>query len=261
MVLAALFYFTNGATGMRSRPLSEAPLTPGLVALLRRYQLRQFYPRTMISVVWFWLASGGGRPGRTSKRLRLVGESPDPCVLCFGPSFNSRFFYCLARAHAVVPYCFEEGRVYVYDPNYPRDRRRAVELRREGFAYDGFRSSEGWGLMLLPLSACSREHPSKGASNRVEWARTLREGDRERVRAVAEGNEQGERRELLERLSGAQSPLEAADARAEADRWIVKHPDDKEVRQAAEHLRPAEGEEYMGGERQGDEDLEEGSPT
>ena len=78
---------------------------------------------------------------------------------------------------------------------------------------------------------------------------------------MAEGNEQGERRELLERLSGAQSPLEAADARAEADRWIAKHPDDEEVRQVAEHLRPAEGEEYMGGERQGDEDLEEGSPT
>lgn len=81
------------------------------------------------------------------------------------------------------------------------------------------------------------------------------------MRAVAEGDEQGERRELLERLSGAQSPLEAADARAEADRWMAKHPDDEEVRRAAEHLRPAEGEEHMGGEHQGDEDLEEGSPT
>lgn len=82
------------------------------------------------------------------------------------------------------------------------------------------------------------------------------------MRPVAGGsNEQGERRELLERLSGAQSPLEAADARAEADRWIARHPDDKEVRRAKEHLRPAEGEEDLEGEHQGDEDLEEGSPT
>lgn len=120
------------------------------------------------------MASGGGKLGRASKRLRLVGESPDPCVLCFGPSLNWRFFYCLARAHAVVPYRSEEGRVYVYDPNYPEDRGRFVELQRERFAYDGFRSSEGWGLVLLPLSACSRRHPSKGASNRVEWAQTFK---------------------------------------------------------------------------------------
>jgi hypothetical protein len=261
MAFASLFYFMDSVAGKSHRPLSELSLTPGLLTLLCGYQLRQFRPRTIIYVVWLWLASGGGRAGRASGRLRLAGESPDPHILCFGPSFNSRFFYCLARAHAVVPYRSEEGQVYVYDPNYPGDRRRAVELRREGFAYDGFRSSEGWGLVLLPLSACSGGHPSKGASNRVEWARTLRERDRERVRAVAEGNEQGERRELLGRLSGAQSPLEAADARAEADRWIAKHPDDEEVRQVAEHLRPAEGEEDLGGERQGDEDLEEGSPT
>ncbi len=106
-----------------------------------------------------------------------------------------------------------------------------------------------------------RIYQSKGASNRVEWARTLSERDRERVRPLAGGNEQGERRELLERLSGAQSPLEAADARAEADRWMAEHPDDEEVRRAMEQLRPAEGEEDMGGEHQGDEDLEEGSPT
>ncbi len=78
---------------------------------------------------------------------------------------------------------------------------------------------------------------------------------------MAEGSEQDGRRELLDRLSCAQLPLEAADARAEADRWMVRHPDDEEVRRAAERLRPAEGEEDLGGEHQGEEDLEEGSPT
>ena len=78
---------------------------------------------------------------------------------------------------------------------------------------------------------------------------------------MAEGSEQEGRRELLDRLSGAQSPLEAADARAEADRWMAQHPDDEEVRRAVNRLRPAEGEEDLGGEHQGDEDLEEGSPT
>ena len=63
---------------------------------------------------------------------------------------------------------------------------------------------------------------------------------------MAGGSEQGERRELLEKLSGAQSPLKAADARAEADRWMARHPDDEVVRQAMEHLWPAEGEEDMG---------------
>ena len=67
-----------------------------------------------------------------------------------------------------MPYWAEEGRVYVYDPNYPGERGRCVELRRERFVYDGFRSSEGRRLVLLPLSACSEWHPSKGASNRVE---------------------------------------------------------------------------------------------
>ena len=78
---------------------------------------------------------------------------------------------------------------------------------------------------------------------------------------MAEGSEQEGRRELLDRLSGAQSPLEAADARAEADRWMAQHPDDEEVRRAVNRLRPAEGEEDLRGEHQGDEDLEEGSPT
>jgi len=84
--------------------------------------------------------------------------------------------------------------------------------------------------------------------------------ERKRVGPMVEGSEQGERRELLERLSGAQSRLEAADARAEAQRWMAQHPDDEEVRQAVDRLRPANGEEDLGGEQQG-EDLEEGSPT
>ncbi len=172
MVLASLLYFVDSVAGTRRRQLSELPLSPGLLAVLRRYQLRQFHPRAVLAAVRDWLASGGGRPGRVSGLPRLVGESPDPCVLCFGPSFNRRFFYCLARAHAVVPYRAEEGRVYVYDPNYPGDRGRFVELRRGGFAYDGFRSSEGWGIVLLPLSACFGRRPSDRAPNRVKWART-----------------------------------------------------------------------------------------
>ena len=156
LVLASLFYFVDTATGTRRRPLSELPPAPGLLAVLRGYQLRQFHPCVVLAVVWAWLTSGGGRPGRAFGRLRLVGERPDPHVLCFGPSFNRRFFYCLARAHAVVPYRVEEGRVYVYDPNYPRDRGRFVEFRCGEFVYDEFRSLEGWGGVLLPLSACLR---------------------------------------------------------------------------------------------------------
>ncbi len=86
------------------------------------------------------------------------------------------------------------------------------------------------------------------------------ERERKRVVPMAEGSEQGGRRELLERLSGAQSRLEAADARAEAERWMTQHPEDEEVRRAVDRLRPAGGEEDLGGEQQG-EDLEEGSPT
>ena len=86
------------------------------------------------------------------------------------------------------------------------------------------------------------------------------ERERKRVGPMAEGSEQGERRELLERLSGAQSRLEVADARAEAERWMAQHPDDEEVRRAVDRLEPAGGEENLGGEQQG-EDLEEGSPT
>ena len=69
----------------------------------------------------------------------------------------------LMRAHAVAPYRVEEedreARVYVYDPNHPGDRRRFVEFWQGGagksveFAYGGFRSREGWGITLVPLSA------------------------------------------------------------------------------------------------------------
>jgi len=74
-----------------------------------------------------------------------------------------------------------------------------------------------------------------------------------------EGSEQGGRRELIERLSGAQSRLEVADARAEAERGMAQHPDE-EVCQAVDRLRLAGGEENLGGGQQ-EEDLEEGSPT
>jgi hypothetical protein len=61
-------------------------------------------------------------------------------------------------AHAVVPYRVEGTRVYIYDPNHPRDRGRFIEFWRGGveFAYDGFRSREGWGISLVPFSACAR---------------------------------------------------------------------------------------------------------
>jgi hypothetical protein len=59
-----------------------------------------------------------------------------------------------------VPYKVEEGRVFVYDPNYPRDRERFVEFWRDGrsveFAYGRFRSWEGWGITLVPASICTR---------------------------------------------------------------------------------------------------------
>jgi hypothetical protein len=139
-------------------PLVDLSLHSDLFAVLWKYQLRQFYPQTVLTTVWHWAASGGGRPERVLGRLRLVGMSQDPHILCFGPAPNRRFVYCLARAHAVVPYRVEEGRVYVYDPNHPRDRGRYVEFRRGGaeFAYDGFRSREGWRITLVPLSACTR---------------------------------------------------------------------------------------------------------
>ena len=94
----------------------------------------------------------GGRPEHILGRVRLPGVVPDPHVLCFGPALDRRFFYCFARAHAVVPYRVEEGGVYVYDPNHPKDRGRCVEFRPDGgsveFAYGGCRSRDGWGITL-----------------------------------------------------------------------------------------------------------------
>ncbi len=156
MVAAVLLNFSGQPTGLRPL-LVDLPLTPHLLTVLHEYQLRQFRPRAVLAAVQDWLASGGGKPGLVLGRLRTVGTSPDPHVLCFGPALNRRFFSCLARAHAVVPYRAEEGRVYVYDPNHPGDRGRFVEFRTGPygsveFAYDGFRSWEGWGITLVPVS-------------------------------------------------------------------------------------------------------------
>ncbi len=155
MAAVTLSGFSGCGTKLRL-PLAELSLTPDLLAVLREYQLRQFHPRMVYAAVRAWVASGGGRPGSVLGRLRPVGMSPDPHILCFGPALDRRFFSCLARAHAVVPYRVEEERVYVYDPNYPRDRGRFVDFvwGGEEFAYDEFRSREGWGITLVPASAC-----------------------------------------------------------------------------------------------------------
>ena len=152
MAAAALLSFDRAAEDLRP-PLAELPLTWDLLAVLREYHSRQFWPRTALATARDWLTSGGGRPDLVLGRLRLVGTSPDPHILCFGPALNRRFLYCFARAHAVVPYRVEGGRVYVYDPNHPKDQRRFVQFRRDGkrveFTYGEFRSREGWGITLL----------------------------------------------------------------------------------------------------------------
>jgi hypothetical protein len=154
MAAAVLLSFSGEAKGIRP-PLADLSLTPDLLAVLREYQLRQFYPRSILATVRDWVATGGGRSERVLGRLRVVGAGSDPHVLCFGPAPNRRFLYCLARAHAVVPYRVEEGRVYVYDPNHPRDRKTFVKFAHGEFEYGGFRSREGWGITLVPLSACT----------------------------------------------------------------------------------------------------------
>jgi hypothetical protein len=161
MAVAALIFFPDRVAGILRPPLVELPLTPGLLAMLRRYHLYQFGLRAILATVMYWIASGGGGSEHALERLHLVGENPDPHVLCFVPAINQRFFSCLIRAHAVVPYRVEEGRVYVYDPNYPKDRERFVEFWRDdvgrcvGFEYEGFSSREGWGMTLgtVPASA------------------------------------------------------------------------------------------------------------
>jgi hypothetical protein len=148
MAVAVLLSFSDEAKGLRP-PLADLSLTPDLLAMLRRYQRRQFRPRVVLATVRDWVASGGGRSKRILGRLRVVGTSTGAHVLCFGPAPNRRFLYCLARAHAVAPYRIEEGRVYVYDPNYPRDRKRVVKFSSGDFEYGGFRSWEGWGITLV----------------------------------------------------------------------------------------------------------------
>ena len=158
MSAVALLYFTDRATDTRRPQLAELPLTPILLSTLRKYHLRQFWPRAVFAIVWDWIVSGGGRPEHVLERLRLPGASQDPHILCFGPALNRRFLSCFLGAHAVVPYRVEEGRVYVYDPNHPGDRGRFVKFWRDNasgsweFAYSGFRSREGWGITLVPIS-------------------------------------------------------------------------------------------------------------
>ena len=153
MAVAAL---ARHETGSGDGPASALVQTPELVKELRSFHARQLRPRVILAAVRDWLASCGGRSDLLLGRLRLPGQI-DPHVLNFGPSANRWFFRCLYRAHAVVPYRVdlvgEETRLYVYDPNYPRDRGRFVVLRDGGFAYSGFRSREGCGITLVPLSA------------------------------------------------------------------------------------------------------------
>ncbi len=160
MAAAALLSFTGRAAGILRPPLAELSLTPELLTVLRKHHLRQFRSRAVLATVWDWVASGGGRPERVLERVRLAGTGPSPHVLCFGPALNRRFLSCFGRAHAVVPYRIEEGRVYVYDPNHPGDRERFVTFWRDGksveFAYGEFRSREGWGITLVPVRVCTR---------------------------------------------------------------------------------------------------------
>jgi hypothetical protein len=251
MAATALRHYS--AVGANDSPLAELPRTPSLLAVLQEYQLRQFHPRTMLATVRNWVASGGGRPERVLGRIRLVGTNSDPHILCFGPAPNRRFFSCFSRAHAVVPYRVEGTRVYVYDPNYPRDRGRFVEFRRKGFefVYGGFRSWEGWGITLVPASACLGGHRHASVLDRVEGTRrTVQQRKRKQVEKMQDDS-QSDRREILDRLAGARTASESASARAAADGWLADNPEDDEVRQARERSETAEQEE----------DLEEGGPT
>jgi hypothetical protein len=142
-------------------PLAGLPPSPEVLGEIRRYHVRQYMPRAVLAAVIDWLRSRGGRPDGIPRRVRLAGA--DPHLICFGPAVNRRFLWCLLRAHAVCPYRIEaagEGtRVYVYDPNHPRDRGRYVLFRRDGsgrikaFEYGGFGTRRGWGISLFPLSA------------------------------------------------------------------------------------------------------------
>ena len=142
----------------------------GMRDIIRKYHVRQYRLRAVTVTGWNWLRARGGQPGYALKHLRLPDESPDPHILCFGPTLNRRFLRCLARAHAVAPYRVEdrdgEHRVYIYDPNYPKDRERYVTFRRVAggrstrFSYGEFDSRTGCGITLLPLSAVASIRPA-----------------------------------------------------------------------------------------------------
>jgi len=158
MVAMALRRFEVRAPGP---PLAALPPSPEVLGEIRRYHVRQYLPRAVLAAVIEWLRSRGGEPDGIMGRVRLAGA--DPHLICFGPAVNKRFLWCLLRAHAVAPFRMEDAeqgtRVYVYDPNYPRDGGRYVIFRRDGsgrvreFEYEGFGTHRGWGVSLVPLSA------------------------------------------------------------------------------------------------------------
>lgn len=80
MAAAVLLSFSGEAKGLRP-PLADLSLTPDLLAVLRKYQLRQFHPRVVLATVWDWVTSGGGRSERVLGRIRMVGTGSDPHVL------------------------------------------------------------------------------------------------------------------------------------------------------------------------------------
>lgn len=161
MAAAALANFA-GAGELWPSPLAGLPPAPEVLAEIRAYHALQFRTRVALRVAWDWACSSGGKPDRVLQRMRVASENADPHVICFGTGANPMFFRRLGRAHAVAPYRVEDaGRrvyVYVYDPEYPKDReRRVVFWRGYGGRYDRFRygvfdSREGWGIVLVPLS-------------------------------------------------------------------------------------------------------------
>jgi hypothetical protein len=75
----------------------------------------------------------------------------------------------------------------------------------------------------------------------------------ERSERTEEGGPPRDRREIMDRLAGAQTPSEAAAAIAAADDWLAARPSDGDVRVARDRLREVHPPD--------DGDLEEGSPT
>jgi hypothetical protein len=161
MVAMALRSYVEHSTDASYPPLAGLSPSPELLAEIRRFHVRQYMPRAVLAAVIEWLRARGGGPDGIPGRVRLAGTNQQ--MICFGPTVNRRFLWCLLRAHAVAPYRIEdadqETRVYVYDPNYPKDRGRYVIFRRdeEGrireFEYEGFGTCRGWGISLFPLSA------------------------------------------------------------------------------------------------------------